>query len=237
MDPPAHADRERRILSLWERAVGRPRWARDDALLGGAGAPAGLGERNRALLAIRNALFGRDWPLRSDCPACGTACEFEADSVDLVEALARQPPAQGSAELDWHGRSTAIRALTADDLRGIADHDDIAGAARALAARCLPADVDASQLSEEDVEELGGWIERLDPAAAISFALACPACGHQWPAPVDVADALWTEVQRAAELALTDVDALARAYGWTEEQVIGLSPVRRAAYLQLVGAA
>lgn len=236
MDPPAHADRERRILSLWERAVGRSRWYRDDELLGGAGEPRGIGHRNCALLAIRNALFGSDWPLRSDCPACGLACEFEVDSVDLAEALARQPPAKGSGELEWHGRSTAIRALTADDLRGIADHDDIVSAARALAARCLPPDVDPSQLSANDVDELGGWIESLDPAAAIAFALVCPACGHQWSAPLDVADALWTEVQRAAELSLTDVDALARAYGWTEEQVISLSPVRRAAYLQLVAA-
>lgn len=237
MDPLAHADRERRILSLWERAVGRSRWTREDELLGGAGEPRGLGDRNRALLAIRNALFGRDWPLRSDCPACGTACEFEVDSVDLVDALAGQiEPAQGSAELDWHGRSIPVRALTADDLRGVADHDDIAGAARALMARCLPPDLDPSQLSENDVDALEGWIESLDPAAAITFALACPACGHQWQALVDVANALWTEVQRAAELSLTDVDALARAYGWSEEQVISLPPVRRAAYLQLVAA-
>jgi hypothetical protein len=34
---------------------------------------------------------------------------------------------------------------------------------------------------------------------------------------------------------LLDVDALARAYGWSEPQVLALSATRRAAYLQLIG--
>ena len=35
--------------------------------------------------------------------------------------------------------------------------------------------------------------------------------------------------------ALADVHRLARAYGWTEDQVLALGPVRRAHYLSLVG--
>ena len=38
-----------------------------------------------------------------------------------------------------------------------------------------------------------------------------------------------------AERTLADVDTLARAYGWTEAEVMELSPTRRAAYLQLLG--
>lgn len=236
MDRPAHVDREKRILSLWERAVGRSRWHRDDALLEDAGAPAALGDRNRALLAVRNALFGRDWPLRSECPGCGAECEFAVDGVALAEGLDSQPRADARARFDWHGRPIVLRAPTADDLRVIADHDDVAGAARALLSRCLPAGLDPAQLGEDDIVALEGWIEKLDPAAAVTFALTCPACGDEWRAPFDVAEALWTELQRAAELSLTDVDALARAYGWTEDEVMELSPVRRAAYLQLVAA-
>ncbi len=40
--------------------------------------------------------------------------------------------------------------------------------------------------------------------------------------------------KRAAEQSLVEVDALARAYGWTEAEIMQLSPTRRAAYLQLV---
>ncbi len=235
MTPTAYADRERRILSLWERAVGRTRRDRDEALLADAGRPRALGERNRALLAIRAALFGRDWPLRSECPACGGACEFTIDGDALAESLSAAPPT-GGGSIEWHGREVALRAPTADDLDGIAGEADIASAAQALLARCLPADVDPAALAEEEIDLLVDRIESLDPAASIDFALICPDCRHQWPAPVDVAGAVWTEVQRAAERSLTEVDALARAYGWSEEEVVSLSPVRRAAYLQLVAA-
>jgi len=39
-----------------------------------------------------------------------------------------------------------------------------------------------------------------------------------------------------AEGKLLPADMLARAYGWTEQEVMHLSPTRRAAYLQLSGA-
>ncbi|MGH8445497.1 MAG: hypothetical protein ACREVL_09520, partial [Solimonas sp.] len=57
----------------------------------------------------------------------------------------------------------------------------------------------------------------------------------EWPALIDIAEALWQELRSRAEKILLEVDALASAYGWSEEQVLALSPVRRAAYLQLAG--
>ncbi|MEO8455609.1 MAG: hypothetical protein ABI454_10645 [Sphingomicrobium sp.] len=237
MNPAAHSDRERRILSLWERAVCRGRWDRDDALLADAGRLPGLGDRNRELLAMRAALFGRNWLLRSDCPTCAAESEFPIDALGLAEALKRAPvDGSGGGTVEWNGRVIVVRAPTADDLRSIAAQDDIEDAAQALLATCIPPDMGAEPLSEEDIGLLERRIESLDPAAIVSFALACPACGHEWTSPLDVADALWTELKRAAERSFTDVDALARTYGWTEEQVIDLSPVRRAAYLQLVAA-
>ena len=53
---------------------------------------------------------------------------------------------------------------------------------------------------------------------------------------IDIAPALWAEVQAAAERSLLEVDALAREYGWSEAEVMALPHARRAAYLQLVGA-
>jgi hypothetical protein len=43
-------------------------------------------------------------------------------------------------------------------------------------------------------------------------------------------------VQAAAERVLLDVHALARAYGWTESEVLRLTPARRSAYLQMAAA-
>jgi hypothetical protein len=221
---------------LWERAVGRPRRDRDEALLDDAGGPRALGERNRALIAIRTGLFGRDWPLKSGCQACGGVCEFAIDGVVLAENLELMAAGGGEGVVEWQGREIVLRALTADDLDAVAGRPDVSSAVRSLAARCIPAEVEPGELTEDQIDLIGQHLERLDPAAMISLALECPDCGHRWPAPIDVGDALWTEVQRSAERLLTEIDALARAYGWTEEEVVGLSPVRRAAYLQLVAA-
>jgi hypothetical protein len=225
-----HLDRE--VLDLWERGVGLDRWRRDDALLADH-APRGLGARNAALLALRNSLFDRVWPLKSSCPACETDCAFEVDSVVLAECL--RLPGEPSMSFEWDGRSLTARAPTIDDLTAISRATDPAGAARALLARCIGGDLDLAAVDDAAIDELGQRLERLDPGALVSFQLDCPACRHEWPAVLDVGEALWLELQRSAERTLADVDTLARAYGWTEAEVMELSPTRRAAYLQLVG--
>jgi hypothetical protein len=233
-------DREHQVLALWEATVGRDRWQRDDALLGiAAPAPRGLGARNLGLLALRNTIFNRQWSLRSACPACATQCEFTVDCVSLAEQLGGQP-IERSATIEWQGRSLLARAPTIDDLIAIAGKTDTADAARALLARCLEGAEDLAladlALDGPAVEGLERHLEALDPAATIAFQLRCVGCGHDWSSLLDVGEALSAELQRAAERTLTEVDALARAYGWTEAEVLHLSPVRRAAYLQLVEA-
>lgn len=231
----ASTDRERQVLALWEATVGRDRWQRDDALLGLATpAPRGLGARNLGLLALRNAYFNRRLPLRSTCPACATECGFTVDCVVLAEQLGAQPLA-GSGTIDWQGRSLVVRAPTVDDLMAVAGEADGAASARALLARCLEG-ADDLALDERTVETLERHLEALDPAATITFQLCCVGCASEWSSLLDIGEALSAELQRAAERTLTEVDALARAYGWTEGEVLQLSPVRRAAYLQLVEA-
>lgn len=228
----ALTDRDRKVLDLWERGVGLDRWQRDDALLADD-APRGLGARNAALLALRNTLFDRAWSLTSSCPACGTGCEFEVDSVALAEQL--RLPGEPAVPFEWGGRSLAARAPTVDDLRAISRAADRASAVRALLARCVEGDLDLAAADDGAIDELGQRLERLDPAAVVGFQLNCPACRHEWSAMLDVGEALWSELQRSAERTLGEIDSLARAYGWTEAEVMQLSPTRRAAYLQLVG--
>ena len=228
------ADREARVLDLWERAVGLDRWQRDEALLAsGQAPPRGLGARNAALLGLRNGLFDGALALKSACPACAAECEFQVDSAALAGEL-RDQVAERAATFDWHGLSISARPPTIDDLHAVCRQADEASAVRVLLARCLAGDFDPASADETAIEELGRRLERLDPGAVVSFELRCPACAHDWSAMLDVGEALWTELQRAAERTLTEVDALARAYGWTETEVMRLSPTRRAAYLQLV---
>ena len=176
MASPATRGSESKVLELWERAVGFDRWRRVDALLPTEQASArGLGARNSALLGLRNALFDRHWPLRSRCSECGLECEFGVDSVTLADAL-NEHKSVGTANFEWTGGSVAARAPTVDDLMAISQHGDKASAIRALLARCLSGNIDFGRLTDAEVDELGGRLEQLDPGAAVSFALRCPAC-------------------------------------------------------------
>ena len=71
-----------------------------------------------------------------------------------------------------------------------------------------------------------------DPQAAARVALRCPACAHEWEAPIDAGAFLWAELDAWARRTLHEVHVLASAYGWSEEAILALGP-RRRVYLEL----
>jgi hypothetical protein len=75
----------------------------------------------------------------------------------------------------------------------------------------------------------------IDPQADIQIALTCPACLHQWSAAFDIASHLWIEVNSWAMRILDEVHRLASAYGWSEADILELSPMRRQLYLGMIG--
>lgn len=81
--------------------------------------------------------------------------------------------------------------------------------------------------------ELAQAMAQGDPQADLQLALCCPQCEHAWQPPFDIARFLWQELHAWALNLLREVDALAQAYHWTEADILGLSPRRRQAYLEL----
>ncbi len=78
-------------------------------------------------------------------------------------------------------------------------------------------------------------IEAADPQANLQFDLECAECGHAWQETFDIVSFFWTELEDLAVRTLQDVHALATAYGWSEDQILALSPTRRALYLSMIG--
>jgi hypothetical protein len=228
------------VLALWERACTAGPDGRGDALLGAA-APASLSARNAALLALRARLFGARQALRATCPACGLALEFEVDCDVLARSIGPAADVGQEHELRCDGYRVAYRVPESGDLHAAAGASDFADALmRRCIARCeredgAPCDPDALPATVTDA--LSDALDALEPGACVDFELRCPECTGRWNAPMDCAAVLYREIRARAEAMLVEVDALARAYGWSEAQVLVLSPTRRAAYLQLVGAA
>jgi hypothetical protein len=94
---------------------------------------------------------------------------------------------------------------------------------------------DINQLPEPMLAALSRRIAELDPQAEILIDLTCPECSHRWEVLFNIADFLWTEINEWAERTLQTVHKLASAYGWSEREILKLSPVRRQLYLGLVG--
>ena len=84
------------------------------------------------------------------------------------------------------------------------------------------------------VEAAGEALAQADPMADLRLGLTCVACGHAWQSPFDTASFLWTELDAWAARILREVHTLASAYGWTERDILSLSPGRRAQYLEMV---
>jgi len=99
-----------------------------------------------------------------------------------------------------------------------------------------PRDDRKRELPNEVIEAISRAMLEADPAAEITLRLTCPACGHQWDLLFDIAEFFWTEISAQAQRLLREIDALARAYGWTEREILSLPAQRRQTYLELVAA-
>lgn len=216
------------LLTEWETTAGRHPWE----LLASASAGTGdsVGASNAAILARRKTLFGSAMGLLADCPSCREWVEFAAP-FGLFD-----PVPQANGEFLWHDWRIEFRLPTVADLMLARSARDPRGALveRTLVRATLHGE---PALLTSDV--LAAWeahLDEIDPLAVIEFSLNCEACGHAWSAFFEPAREYSRELEVAARRLLSEVDALARAYGWDEKTTLGLSPARRRMYLEMVGA-
>lgn len=232
---------ESELLDAWEDAYGRDEpscKARLITLLGRDEDPSlTVGRSNALLLSLRAALFGRSLRAMVECPECGEPLEFETTTDRLV---ASDPPAvERTYELRASGAWIRFRLLRLADLVAASRSADPAGAADELMRRVVvearidEREVDITELPSDASAALERELTRLDPNVELSIDLTCPTCGAEASADFDAGAYLWAELDRWARRTLRTVDALARAYGWTERDVLALSPTRRRLYAEM----
>lgn len=181
-----------------------------------------LGERDAALLRLRAARFGPMLGCLDTCPACAAQMELDIRVSDLL-AL------QGSgAEPELSQGAARLRALTTADLAGIVGLER--SAARMALARAAAGD----GVGPDDIIRIEAALEAADPLAHLMLDLSCGTCGAAWQRPLDIAALVWAEAVAAARRVLREVHALARAYGWGEQEILAIPTARRRAYLDLV---
>jgi hypothetical protein len=203
---------------------------------GDAVADLSLADLNALLLDLREGSFGAALPCAADCPNCDEPLEVTV-TTDELRTPRRQNvpgPRRDRATLVAEGYEVTYRALTGRDLLAV----DPASpeARRVLLSRCvLGTDPAVDVLPKGVLETVAGRLADLDPGADTTLPLACPFCRHTWAAALDVAEYLWAEVEGYARRLLHEVHTLARAYGWSESEVLAVSPARRRFYLEAAG--
>lgn len=209
------------ILAAWETGAARQPLDRALAILWAAGAaqdcdPADLplAERDARLLTIRANSFGPVMPARAICPKCGAEMEMDLNARDLAHALT-----QG----DW--KDSSLRPLTSRDLAAVAD---LAGDAMTDGL------VQRLGIDPNNTADVAQKIEDLAAAAELATQITCAECNSDWTETLDVAAHIWADISAATRRLLGEVADLAAAFGWSEAEILSLSPARRALYLERV---
>lgn len=240
------------LLLAWEGGLDRQPSRRALALLAAAWpqlAPAQLaalpvGARDARLLRLRRALFGEAVAAMAQCPACGERLDVAFAVGDVCPQAGTagddEPPDAGPYLLRTDGYEVSYRVPTSADLLELAPLDDAGAQQAALLQRCVDAvrhhgaAVAPDSVPAAIADAIADAMAQADPLASIELALNCPACGHGWLSLLDIAAFLWREVDAWARRTLFDVHTLARAYGWSEAQVLSITARRRQLYLDLV---
>lgn len=229
------------LLDLCDRGARARHARRALLLLGAAGvdrADAGsipIGARNRRLIALRERLFGAALASTTACPECNERVEL---LVSIDDLLAAAPPIDSGSQLTVvaAGHDVTFRLPCTDDFTGLPGDVEVA---RGELLRRSVVTIDGSQ--DEGVLAaalpviapiVSSAIEAADPGAVIAFELSCPSCAHAWTAFFDIVSFLWHELEQWSRRVLDDVHRLARGYGWSESEILGLSEARRQAYLE-----
>jgi hypothetical protein len=224
-DEGGHAHEQRRPLALLSAALP----GSDRAVLGAMP----IAERNLLLLQVHEGSFGPALDVYGVCLACSAPLEF---SVPASEMAARLAAGTAVHAVEWteDGHRYRLRRVTTDDLIASLHVPDVAAAQEFLLTRCL--EVLAPSGAERTVAPPGAAhkFEQLHADAEFGCAVECPHCRAQQVLDLDIARFLWLEIRRAAVRLLGEIHLLASAYGWREEDIAGMSPDRRAAYLELV---
>jgi hypothetical protein len=199
-----------------------------------------IGRRDARLLELYEGWFGSQLQSITHCPACDEALETNFVVADV--RVPRSELSAGALLLDTQGFHITYRLPNSDDLLDVATLGQVDHAEAQLLRRCvLEATCDGKQqqpgeLPAAIVASLSDAMAVHDPGGDLQIQLNCPRCAHQWQALFDIVPYLWSALEDWAQRTLADVHLLARAYSWSEREILGLSATRRRHYVEMVQA-
>jgi hypothetical protein len=240
---------EQDILNIWEVGLRQHPVERAITILTIAGQQhsrdevlaMSIGQRDAQLLIVRESTFGTHFAGYAECQRCQEALEVNFDADDIRAAAHSE---SGDEEQVFSVRhedyKMTVRLPKNADLISIIRCHDVATARASLLERSITSvtyrgtGIGISELPDSMIAVVGDAIIARDPLAEIRLEMVCPSCDQRWFAIFDILTFLWQEITIRAKSILRDVGLLASAYGWSESDILAMSPVRRRLYLEMV---
>ena len=190
------------------------------------------GQRNRRYLALHRDLIGRNMEAQARCSRCETLCEFPLPRDAMLASPSADP--KSTVSLSVGGKTYRFRVPNMTDIAALPKNLMPSEIGSALAQACL---VEAGgTLPDTVVRSLSAALDEADPLASPVFAVECEQCAESFSATVDLAGFVARELDLLLDRILRDVDRLARAYGWSELEILAIPSARRTRYLAMLGA-
>jgi hypothetical protein len=234
------------LIAIWERASGEHPVDRALMLLSACSgesleelAVLSVGSRDARLLEIYECFFGSTLDAFAECPACAEALEYSLSTCDLASPVSEDE--DDSLTIETGQASVRLRLPDSRDLRAISGCVDLAAATKLLMERCvIEVLLDKTQtpiemLPEVVIDEIASTLAAANPQADTLIDLSCTSCSHQWQIIFDIEPFLWSKISAIVRRLLRQVHALASVYGWSELDILTLSPTRRQIYVEMAG--
>ena len=203
-----------------------------------AGMP--VGDRDAGLLKFRNDIFGSRLINVTTCPDCSTRIEWESDIKDFMLQAGHPDEKNRVLRLEKEDYTVDFRLPDSFDILEAMENQAVAEDPALFVSNCIISvrkdgeAVNAGSMPSEIITAVEQMMSDEDPQADIRMVLNCPECEKHWEAPFDIQSYLWLEIDNWAKRLLLEVSSLAKAFGWSEKEILGLSPQRRQRYIQMI---
>lgn len=226
---------ENRLLEVWEQCYGCSHFQRATRLLhfaspGLSGQQLGdlaVGERDQILISSCVNIFGQVIEAKTRCSECGVDLETQ---IDLTSFLSPEYKAKNSAEISIGAKVVTLEPIRIKDLSDM----HLLGPSQWLATKILVVEEGQQQPTLEQQELVNESLADLDPKADLCVEMTCSECGSIWLDAFDITCHFWIKLDALCKKLLVSIHVLANAYGWTEQDIMRLSPWRREVYLDMV---
>jgi len=237
------------LLQVWDNGTGMSLLEKTLLLLGKACATEdwkqlgklSIGNRDAKLLQLREWMFGNKLRNMTKCPACSEMVEWETNT----EALRLQPVKEDISVETFSLRQSKFnihfRLPDSYDVLKFSTEGNQSPYIKQLLTECI---IDITGADNEkyapDVLPAIAWqtleesMSKKDPQADITMQIICPYCQHNWNAVFDIMSFLWTEINNWAKHIMQEVALLARAFSWSEKDILAMTPQRRRLYIEMI---